>query len=205
MIGVFVNGKFDPEQTRYAQGLIQRRDIENLRGLGSRFLEQWANNNGKAILNELFGERQVNLELADAGGYATGGASAAAIPAINAGGLALAGHGAGVLKSAWESLSDGYSGKKSHMFGENGTQTTSKTTWKNGKTERIDDENPSPGKRPEEIHYHEPNNKKWRFDIDSGIFVDPKTKIPAPPKIKKKLKDKNILTGIRKGLDVLGE
>lgn len=34
---------------------------------------------------------------------ATGGASTAAIPAINASGLALSGHGAGVLQSAWGS------------------------------------------------------------------------------------------------------
>jgi hypothetical protein len=243
LIGVFVNGKFDPEQTRYVQGLIQKRDIDKLKEFGSGFIDQWANNNGKSVLNELFGERQVNPQLADTSGYATGqfvadlasfvqggaeyvggflwmfggtsasfagapatgGASTAAIPVINASGLALSGHGAGVLRSAWDSLNNGYSGNKSHMVGENGTQTTSKTTWKKGKTERVDVENPSPGKRPGEIHYHEPNNKKWRFDIDSGMFVDPKTKMPAPPKIQKKLKDKNILNGIRKGLDVLGE
>jgi hypothetical protein len=243
LIGVFVNGEFDPERTRQVQGLIQKRDIDSLRGLGSGFIDQWANNNGKSILNELFGERQVNPHLADTSGYATGqfiadlvsmaqggaeyvggflwmfggtsaslagapvtgGASTAAIPAINTSGLALSGHGAGVLKSAWDSLGKGYLGNMNHMVGENGTQTTSKTTWKNGKTERIDVENPNPGKRPGEVHYHEPNNKKWRFDIESGTFVDPKTRVPAPPKIQKKLKDKNIINGIRKGLDVLGE
>src|SRR5699024_10206293 len=44
------------------------------------------------------------------------------------------------------------------MLGKNGTQVSSKTTWKNGKTERIDVENPSPRKRPGQIHYHDVNN-----------------------------------------------
>ncbi|EOH96610.1 hypothetical protein UAY_02978 [Enterococcus moraviensis ATCC BAA-383] len=38
---------------------------------------------------------------------ATGGASTAAIPAINASGLALSGHGAGVLTSAFGNLHNG--------------------------------------------------------------------------------------------------
>lgn len=243
LIGVFVNGEFDPEQTRKVQGMIQLRDIQGLQGLGSGFLDQWANNNGKSILNELFGDRQVNPHLSNTSGYAngqmladlfslaqggaefvggflwmfggtagsiagapaTGGASTAAIPAVNAQGLAWIGHGTGVITSTWTNLGNGYSGNTKHMLGENGTQTSSKTTYKNGKTERIDVENPNPGKRPGEVHYHEPNNKKWRYDIESGMFVDPKTRMPAPPKIQKKLNDKKIQNGIRKGLDVLGE
>lgn len=37
------------------------------------------------------------------------------------------------------------------MLGEKGTQVSSKTTWKNGKTERIDVENPVPGERPDKL------------------------------------------------------
>ena len=52
-----------------------------------------------------------------------------------------------------------------HMIGEHGVQTSSKTTWKNGKTERIDVENPAPGERPGQIHYHDPDNTKWYYNI----------------------------------------
>ncbi|WP_242585388.1 MULTISPECIES: LXG domain-containing protein [unclassified Enterococcus] len=145
LIGVFVNGEFDPKRTREIQGMIQLQDIQGLKGLGSGFLDQWANNNGKSILNELFGERQVNPHLSNTSGYAngqmladlfslaqggaefvggflwmfggtagsiatspvTGGASAAAIPAINTSGLAISGHGAGVLTSAFGNLHNG--------------------------------------------------------------------------------------------------
>ncbi|MGG5341968.1 T7SS effector LXG polymorphic toxin [Enterococcus sp. AZ192] len=146
LIGVFVNGEFDSKRTREIQGMIQLQDIQGVRGLGSGFLDQWANNNGKSIFNKLFGERQVNSHLSNTSGYAngqmladvlslaqggaefvggflwmfggtagsiatfpvTGGASAAAIPAINTSGLAISGHGAGVLRSAWGSLGEGY-------------------------------------------------------------------------------------------------
>ncbi|MCM1534911.1 MAG: HINT domain-containing protein [Clostridium sp.] len=48
-----------------------------------------------------------------------------------------------------------------HYAGEKGTQTNSTTTWKNGKTERIDVENGAPGNRDGNIHYHDSNNKKY--------------------------------------------
>jgi len=47
-----------------------------------------------------------------------------------------------------------------HMLGENGTDFESKTTWQNGKTERLDVENPAPGERPGQIHYHDAKNNK---------------------------------------------
>ena len=58
---------------------------------------------------------------------------------------------------------NGY-GEKSKI-GENGTQTSSTTTWQEGKTERIDVENPSSGIRNGQIHYHDANNKKYMYDI----------------------------------------
>ncbi|MBQ3783293.1 MAG: hypothetical protein II838_07620 [Lachnospiraceae bacterium] len=60
-------------------------------------------------------------------------------------------------------------------IGENGTQTSSTTTGQNGKIERIDVENPSPGKRNGNIHYHEPNNRKWYYDFGLDKFIDEKT------------------------------
>lgn len=52
-----------------------------------------------------------------------------------------------------------------HMMLENGTQVSSKTTWQRGKTERIDAENSSPGKRPGQIHYHDANNNKFYLTL----------------------------------------
>ncbi|NOW04337.1 hypothetical protein [Clostridium beijerinckii] len=97
------------------------------------------------------------------------------------------------------------SGDKEKMLGENGTQVASETTWQNGKTERIDVENPSPGKRPGQIHYHEPNNTKWYFDIIKKVFYDPKTGQLAPKKIQKLLDNDDFIKGINKALKLLGE
>ncbi|WNV79369.1 T7SS effector LXG polymorphic toxin [Bacillus atrophaeus] len=106
----------------------------------------------------------------------------------------------GIVKMA---SSGGGNSKK--LFGENGTQIASKTTWQNGKTERIDIENPNPGQREGQIHYHEPNNKKWYFDVETKRFFDQKTGEDAPSKIQKVLKDKNVQKAINKGLKFLGE
>ncbi|RBZ00659.1 transposase [Bacillus velezensis] len=97
------------------------------------------------------------------------------------------------------------SGNSKKLFGQNGTQIASKTTWQNGKTERIDIENPNPGQREGQIHYHEPNNKKWYFDVETRKFYDQKTGEDAPSKIQKVLKDKSVQKAINKGLKFLGE
>jgi filamentous hemagglutinin len=44
------------------------------------------------------------------------------------------------------------------MLGANGTQISSKTIWKGEGKERIDVENPNPGKRLGQIHYQDVNN-----------------------------------------------
>lgn len=93
-----------------------------------------------------------------------------------------------------------------HMMGENGTQIRgSKTTGQNGKTERVDVENPSPGNRPGDIHYHDSGNTKWRYDIDSGKLVDPETGELAPPKVQKVLEEKWFQKAIEKASNILGE
>ena len=97
-----------------------------------------------------------------------------------------------------------FSGSK-NILGKNGTQFASKTTWKNGKTERIDVENPSPGKRAGQIHYHEPNNTKWYLDIEEKQFYNPQTGELAPKKIQKLLRDKDVIDAINKALKFLGE
>ena len=92
-----------------------------------------------------------------------------------------------------------------HMIGEHGVQTSSKTTWKNGKTERIDVENPAPGERPGQIHYHDPDNTKWYYNIKNNFFYNQKTSDLAPKSVQKLLRDKNFMKGIRKALEILGE
>ncbi len=92
-----------------------------------------------------------------------------------------------------------------NYVGKNGTQTSSTTVWKHGETERIDVENPSPGKRSGNIHYHDVNDKKFYYDIGKQMFVIPKTGAPAPKNIQKLLSNSSIKAGINKGLNVLGE
>lgn len=73
-----------------------------------------------------------------------------------------------------------------------------------GKTELVDIENAAPGKRPGDVHYHEPNNTKWRFDPNTKKFYDLDNNL-APSKIQKLLKHKEIQNAINKGLKYLGE
>jgi hypothetical protein len=89
--------------------------------------------------------------------------------------------------------------KKSKMIGANGPQVSSKSVWKKGKTERVDVENPKPGKTPGKLHYHDAKNKKWDYDMKKKKFIDGDTKELAPPKIQKLLKDKEIQKAIKKG------
>lgn len=96
--------------------------------------------------------------------------------------------------------------EEDHMIGENGTQIgRSKTTGQNGKTERVDVENPAPGRRPGNIHYHESNNTKWNYDIDSEKLINPNTGEMAPNKIQKVMEEKWFQDAIQKGLSILGE
>lgn len=167
---VYVDGKFDSKMTLIVQEAIATNNWDRLKGLGSGFLDQWANNNGKVILNDLFGERSVGGNLRGTLGYAigqfvadlsslvqggaefvgggmwmaggnlgalagipaSGGASAAGIPAINASGLAVSGHGLGVFTSAWSSLGDGYHFEDRSYNNKNGE-------WGNGKFDNATD------------------------------------------------------------------
>ena len=89
--------------------------------------------------------------------------------------------------------------------GANGTQISSETVWKNGKTERIDVENSAPGIRDGNLHYHDPNNRKYYYDIKEKTFFDAKTGMIAPKKIQKLLNNSDFMKGIKKGLKYLGE
>ena len=92
-----------------------------------------------------------------------------------------------------------------HTIGERGTRVDSKTTWQNGKTERIDVENPNPGKRPGQIHYHDAKNNKYMYDIKNKSFYDAKTGQLAPNKVQKLLNNKDFAKGIDSAMKILGE
>lgn len=141
VLGVYVDDYYDAELTK----LVKENNIEALKAFGSGFVDQLTNNNGKSLLNEAFGERQVGRKYSGLEAYyhgqrlgdfislfqggaefiggslwliggnivslgsapATGGASTAAIPAVNAGGLAWTAHGSAVWINAIGNLSNG--------------------------------------------------------------------------------------------------
>ncbi len=73
-----------------------------------------------------------------------------------------------------------------------------------GKTERVDVENPNPGKRSGDVHYHDANNTKYRFNPITGKLYDELGNL-APNKVQKVLENKNVQKAINKGLQILGE
>ena len=93
-----------------------------------------------------------------------------------------------------------------HMLGENGTRIQgSITTGRNGKTERVDVENPEPGQRKGDVHYHDAKNTKWRYDVDTGKLIDPDSHEPAPPFIQRVRQAEWFKKAIEKALHWLGE
>lgn len=143
----------------------------------------------------------------------TGAGTIAGVPAI-AGGVVLVAAGVVTVGSTlaigadaladFQKDWDAYQDSK-HVIGENGTQTNSTTTWKNGKTERIDVENPAPGERAGQIHYHDASNNKWLYDIDKNQLVNQKSGELAPKSIQNLLNDSEFVRGLEKALKVLGE
>ncbi|WP_051934024.1 T7SS effector LXG polymorphic toxin [Carnobacterium gallinarum] len=242
---VYRNGELDKEATSELAKEIAKADLKSmnafLAGAGYQVLE---NNGVKALLDFVFGERELEDSVKQHKGYnegvftgnllsllqsgaefiggglwllggtsgslalapATGGSSVSAIPAISGSTLAIWTHAAAIGGMSIQNI---MSGNGYHLpnakIGANGTQVSSKTTWKNGKTERVDVENPAPGIRDGDIHYHDSNNTKWRYDIKNNEFINPKTGELAPQKIQKLLKNKDILKGIQKALEVLGK
>jgi RHS repeat-associated protein len=122
---------------------------------------------------------------------------------INSAGNVVA--GAATVAFIKPSKPSGNKGRSNHVYGQNGTQVSSKTVWQNGKTERIDVENPAPGQRPGQIHYHDAKNNKWYYDSVEKTFYNQKTGELAPKKIQKLLNNSDFQKAIKKGLDILGE
>lgn len=86
----------------------------------------------------------------------------------------------------------------SYSIGENGTQTPSNTTWRGKGKERIDVENPNPGQRDGQIHYHEPNNSKHMYDIANRTFSN------STGRIEELLRTKSFINGLKKAFKYLG-
>ncbi|HWO67781.1 MAG TPA: RHS repeat-associated core domain-containing protein, partial [Umezawaea sp.] len=144
-------------------------------------------------------------------GIAAGGGMALAGGGMLAGGLtvtggsfiaggAIAGGIAGAAAYAAANSSSGGS-KPTQMIGQNGTRTTSTTTYNKGPY-RIDVENPNPGGRPGQMHFQDQSGRipKCQYDFETGDFEG------IPPKVLKELaKDPAFQRGVQKGLNILGE
>lgn len=63
----------------------------------------------------------------------------------------------------------------------------------------------APGVRDGDLHYHEPNDTKWRYDIENDKLTNPATGESAPPRIEKVQSEKWFLDAIAKGKKVPGE
>lgn len=90
--------------------------------------------------------------------------------------------------------------KDGAMLGINGPVVPSKTLWMGKGKERIDVENPSPGKRAGQIHYQDNKDNKYYYDPITKTFPD------APKSVNDKLKDPIFKNAIEKGMTkYLGE
>jgi RHS repeat-associated protein len=92
-------------------------------------------------------------------------------------------------------------GDEKPPFGHRGTQTTSTTVWKaTGSKERIDVENPNPGKRPGQIHYQDKDNNKYLYNPEKKEFIGASKSLN-----KELLRRPEIQRAIQRGLNILGE
>ena len=90
--------------------------------------------------------------------------------------------------------------KDGAMLGINGPTVPSKTLWMGKGKERIDVENPAPGKRSGQIHYQDSSNNKYYYDPITQTFPG------APKGVNDKLNDPAFRNAIDKGIKkYLGE
>ena len=146
------------------------------------------------------------------------GLSVASVSATGGASLALAPAGLGEIALGGGISSQGYTNLKKDLntfqaskepIGTNGTQVTSKTVWKGKGKERVDVENPNPGERDGNIHYHDKNNKKYYYDSEKGEFFE---RLPngergkAPKAIQDKLTNDEFIEALDKASNkYLGE
>ena len=167
------------------------------------YLREFGKNCGKvAVATICITGAAISIGVAVTGTVMSGGAGAIAIPAAVALAAECAVVAAGAIATVGvvSCVAADVGATVSNMIGENGQQTPSQTTW-NGKggTERLDVENPSPGNRAGQIHYHDPQNGKHMFDFVTRQFQNPTNRL------KQLLSDKNFLRGLEKAYKILGE
>ena len=61
------------------------------------------------------------------------------------------------------------------------------------------------GARDGQIHYHDSNNVKWKYNLDTKKLVNPENNSPAPPKIQKVLEQEWFQKALEKAKNILGE
>ena len=128
-------------------------------------------------------------------------------------GVVLTAHGAVMMANAGKNLANkkGYiDGNTSSIQKKTGTRINSKTLWKDTKGNRIDVENPNPGKRPGQIHFQDSQNNKYIYNNKDGRFYsrDPKTNkwnVPAPRRINDQIFKQDVQRAIRTGNKYLGD
>ncbi len=131
----------------------------------------------------------------------SGGAGAMSIPvAVAVASQALVASSVIVATVGVASITISYAvSSDSHLIGENGTQTPSETTWNGQGQERLDVENPAPGQRDGQIHYHDSKNEKFMFDFKTNQFINP------TGRLKNLMTEKGFIKGFIKALKILGE
>ena len=128
-------------------------------------------------------------------------------------GVVLTAHGAVMMANAGKNLANkkGYiDSNTSSIQKKTGTRINSKTLWKDTKGNRIDVENPNPGKRPGQIHFQDSQNNKYIYNNKDGRFYsrDPKTNkwnVPAPRRINDQIFKQDVQRAIRTGNKYLGD
>ncbi len=168
---------------------------------------------GEIMVKGGSGAAATGLATAAVGGAAslTGVGAVVGVPAAAIGlsvaeaGVATAAGGAILMANSSANAAAGY------KYGQNGTQTASKTVWKEkGSSARIDVENANPGQRDGQIHYQDAKGNKYMFDPNSSSFKIKNTKtgkfdVDAPKKINNLLNDEKFMKGINKAKRYLGE
>lgn len=78
------------------------------------------------------------------------------------------------------------------------SRPTNHKVWQRGSTERVEVENYNNGNG--NIHYHDPKNQKWYYDLARKIFTCIDQKTPAPTRIQKLLNDPEIARALLKAV-----
>ena len=167
----------------------------NLKEVGAQFVHA-------AIVVAAVGGAVLTVAAAVTGTVVSGGAGAIAIPAaivVAAECLAVATAtvaGVGAVAVVAGTIGENVDFSK---IGENGAQTNSTTVWHGHGKERLDVENPNPGYRDGQIHYHDSANNKYMYDFGKNQFDN------STRRIQDLSKTDDFIKGLKKAFKILGE